>query len=55
VGIYIDQLELDAMASRPISTYSFSVDNYAALKSIEDTLADRACTGKQCLEQSRQC
>lgn len=44
VGIYIDQLELDAMASRPISTYSFSVDNYAALTSIEDTLADRTCS-----------
>ncbi|XP_052081658.1 collagen alpha-4(VI) chain-like isoform X13 [Mytilus californianus] len=43
VGPYIDQQELDIMASSPKSKYSFSVDSYAALSSIESSLARRTC------------
>ncbi|CAC5383549.1 COL6A [Mytilus coruscus] len=44
VGPYIDQNELDIMASSPTSMYSFSVDSFAALSSIEGSLANRTCT-----------
>ncbi|CAC5383550.1 COL6A [Mytilus coruscus] len=44
VGQYIDQTELDIMASSPAETHSFAVDNYAALSSIEESLAEKTCT-----------
>ncbi|XP_071146006.1 collagen alpha-4(VI) chain-like [Mytilus edulis] len=43
VGPYIDQKELDIMASSPTSKYSFSVDSYVALSSVESSLARRTC------------
>ena len=33
------------MASKPTSQYSFHVNSYAALKSIEDALAVKTCAG----------
>ncbi|CAC5383555.1 unnamed protein product [Mytilus coruscus] len=45
VGQYIDQTELDIMASSPTETHSFAVDDYAALSSIEKSLAEKTCTG----------
>ncbi|VDI35984.1 Hypothetical predicted protein [Mytilus galloprovincialis] len=44
VGQYIDQTGLDIMASSPTETHSFAVDNYAALSSIEESLAEKTCT-----------
>ncbi|XP_063396362.1 cartilage matrix protein-like [Mytilus trossulus] len=51
VGQYIDQTGLDIMASSPTETHSFAVDNYAALSSIEESLAEKTCTAAKKTKQ----
>lgn len=41
----VDQVELEAIASKPLDTYMFTVDNFDALDSIKEQLAISACEG----------
>lgn len=46
IGKYIDKTELEAVASEPISRHVFMVHDFNALKTIQNSVAFRACTGK---------
>ncbi|XP_005097976.2 cartilage matrix protein [Aplysia californica] len=43
VGSYVDDIELQEIASAPSNHYLFKTTGYDALPSIKDTLAIRAC------------
>lgn len=50
----MDEKELEAIASRPLSTYMFKIGSFDALDSIKSELALSTCKG-MCTEYSNFC